>query len=340
MDEYNISVLSSSKDEWCCRLLNILSPLMIEGIKSILNEAIELCKKNNENKYLMTFQNLISRIPKWNPTIIETERKRIINKSGCIYLEELITCVHIIQLKLLTAVRVGQKQKKIDINILKLDDFIHKCYVNIARKVYKNVYLFERNIEPLQVQKNNRELDCIVKECILNTIRDSVPIESILKAYMDETIEEDVTEEIKEELVDEKVNTELFNKTFVEPPVVTAATTAVPQLQSMNETKIIQQSQSSYSPSSFNDDNRNNSSSSITFDDSSSGFSDDDDGVSQISMSEYGDGSSNMRLNINDEMPDLEKLDIEFIQLDSHQPSSQPNFKLKDNLLGDIEVLH
>ena len=332
MDEYNISVLSSSKDEWCCRLLNILSPLMIEGIKSILNEAIELCKKNNENKYLMTFQNLISRIPKWNPTIIETERKRIINKSGCIYLEELITCVHIIQLKLLTAVRVGQKQKKIDINILKLDDFLHKCYVNIARKVYKNVYLFERNIEPLQVQKNNRELDCIIKECILNTIRDSVPIESILRAYMDETIEEDVTEEIKEELIDEKVNTELFNKTFVESPVATAAT--VPQT---NETKIIQQSQSSY-----DDDNRK---SSITFDDSSavssSVFSDDDDGVSQISMSDYGDGTNNIKININDEMPDLDKLDIEFVQLDSpSRPLSQPNFKLNDNLLGDIEVLH
>jgi hypothetical protein len=335
MDEYNISVLSSSKDEWCCRLLNILSPLMIEGIKSILNEAIELCKKNNENKYLMTFQNLISRIPKWNPTIIETERKRIINKSGCIYLEELITCVHIIQLKLLTAVRVGQKQKKIDINILKLDDFLHKCYVNIARKVYKNVYLFERNIEPLQVQKNNRELDCIIKECILNTIRDSVPIESILRAYMDETIEEDVTEEIKEELVDEKVNTELFNKTFVEPPPPVANAATVPQT---NETKIIQQSQSPPYD--------NNKNSSVTFDDnnssvSSSVFSDDDDGVSQISMSDYGDGSTNMRININDEMPDLDKLDIEFVQLDSAtSTSSHPNFKLNDNLLGDIEVLH
>ena len=47
------------------------------------------------------------------------------------YLEELVTCVHIIQLKLLTAMRVGQKQKKIDINIPKLDDFIHKSsFVN------------------------------------------------------------------------------------------------------------------------------------------------------------------------------------------------------------------
>jgi len=155
------------------------------------------------DKYLMTFQNFISRVPKWNPTIIEAEKKRICDKSHCAYLEDLVTCVHIIQLKVLTAMRVGQKQKKIDINIPKLDDFIHKVYINVARKVYKNTYLFEINIPPLQTQKHNRELEVIVQECILNTIRESIPVEAILKAYMDETIEEDVTEEIKEEYIDE-----------------------------------------------------------------------------------------------------------------------------------------
>jgi hypothetical protein len=152
--------------------------------------------------YLMTFQNLISRIPKWNATIIETERKRISEKSGCSYLEDLVTCVHIIQLKILTAMRVGQKQKKIDINVPKLDDFIHKTYINVARKVYKNVYLFEINIPPLQQQKNHRELEIIIQECILNTLRESIPVEAILKAYMDETVEEDVVEEIKEQVIE------------------------------------------------------------------------------------------------------------------------------------------
>jgi hypothetical protein len=101
--------------------------------------------------------------------------------------------------------RVGQKQKKIDINIPKLDDFIHKTYVNVARKVYKNVYLFEIGIQPLQIQKNHRELEIIIQECILNTLRESIPVETILKAYMDETIEEDVVEEVKEEIINEPI---------------------------------------------------------------------------------------------------------------------------------------
>ena len=205
MDDFNVSSLHESKNEWGSRLITILTPLIIDGYKSILDEAIKLCKDNGEmDKYLMTFQNFISRIPKWNQTIIETERKRICDKSGCAYLEDLVTCVHIIQLKILTAMRVGQKQKKVDINVPKLDDFIHKVYVNVARKVYKNVYLFEINIPPLNILKNHRELEIIVQECILNTLRESIPVEAILKAYMDETVEEDVIEEIKEEIIQQE----------------------------------------------------------------------------------------------------------------------------------------
>ena len=224
MDDFNVSALHESKNEWGSRLVTLLTPLVIDGYKSILEESVKLCKDNNEmDKYLMTFQNLISRIPKWNQQIVENEKKRICEKSGCNYLEDLVTCVHIIQLKILTAMRVGQKQKKIDINIPKLDDFIHKVYISVARKVYKNVYLFELNIQPLQVQKNYRELEIIVQECILNTLRESIPVEAILKAYMDESVEEDVIEEVKEEVTHEPIkspaNSQVVAEGIPEQPV-------------------------------------------------------------------------------------------------------------------------
>jgi hypothetical protein len=192
MDDFVISNLNESRNEWCSRLVSIFTPLVVEGFRSIFNESWKLCVENDEtNKYLMTFQNLLTRIPKWNNTIIEDERRRIIERSGCNYLEDLITCVHVIQLKVLTCIRVGNKQKKIDISIPKLDTFIHKVYINAARKIYSNVYLFERNINPLQLQKNNRELEVIIQECILIAIRDSIPTESIIRAYMDESIEQE-----------------------------------------------------------------------------------------------------------------------------------------------------
>jgi hypothetical protein len=201
MDDFVISNLHESRNEWCSRLISILCPLVIEGVRSIFNESWKLCLDNDEaSKYLMTFQNLLSRVPKWNNTIIEEERRRIVERSGCNYLEDLITCVHIIQLKILTCIRVGNKQKKIDISIPKLDEFIHKIYVNTARKVYTNVYLFEKPVAPLVQQRNNRELELIVQECIMLAIRDSIPTEEIIRAYMDET------EEIEEQVIIEKID--------------------------------------------------------------------------------------------------------------------------------------
>jgi hypothetical protein len=203
----------------------------VDGYKSILDEAINLCRTNDEmDKYLMTFQNFISRIPKWNPTIIETERKRICDKSGCVYLEDLITCVHIIQLKILTAMRVGQKQKKIDINIPKLDDFIHKVYINVARKIYKNVYLFEIDVLPLQIQKHNRELEILIQEGILNTIRESIPVEAILKQYMEQTVEEDVVEEIKEQIVEDNPGKEVAVPAISTSPAIVTTSPLSPAI--------------------------------------------------------------------------------------------------------------
>ena len=74
--------------------------------------------------------------------------------------------IYITQLKILTSIRVSQKQKKIDLDIPKLNVFVHKCYISFARKLYSNVYLFEKDIAALQHQKNMRECELISHECI------------------------------------------------------------------------------------------------------------------------------------------------------------------------------
>lgn len=228
MDDFVISNLHEARNEWCSRLVSILTPLVEQGFRSIFDEAWKMCVDTDElNKYLMTFQNLISRIPKWNSVIIEDERKRIIERSGCNYLEDLITCVHIIQLKVLTCIRVGNKQKKIDISIPKLDPFIHRVYVQTARKIYSNVYLFEKNISPLTVQKNGRELEQLIQEAILTTIRESIPTEAIIRAYMDESEEQEeevFIENIEEPIItksEEKENEEAKIKAEEDPEPVT-----------------------------------------------------------------------------------------------------------------------
>lgn len=326
MDDFNVSALHESKNEWGSRLVTILTPLIIDGYKSILEESIKLCKENGEmDKYLMTFQNLISRIPKWNAQIIETERKRICDKSGCSYLEDLITCVHIIQLKILTAMRVGQKQKKIDINIPKLDDFIHKTYVNVARKIYKNVYLFETNIPPLTVQKHYREIEIIVQECILNTLRESIPVEAILKAYMDETVEEDVIEEVKEEIREEPI------RKPIDQPLISSATSPSDSASSATPSEPPQRS-----GLSFNDiDYVKTSDGSVSNVNAPKSI----DRLEEIGLiraqqrkMDEGDDDDNIKLNISDQSFNLDALDVHNIE--------EPRLELlPDLLIDDIEIL-
>ena len=231
MDDLNINNLNESKNEWSIRLVNILTYHVNEGFRSIFNESWKLCKQNNEQeKYLMTFQNMLSQVPLWNPNIIKSERTRIINNSKCNYLEDLITCVHIIQLKILTCIRLSTKTKKIEINIPSVDQFIHNIYINVARKLYSNVFLFERNIAPLTIQKNNREFELIIQECILNCIRENIPVDEILKCYLEEHEDyiEDESEhfeelnkrkretkkEIPKEIINEETNEEKEERKF------------------------------------------------------------------------------------------------------------------------------
>ena len=233
MDDFNMSLLYESKNEWIARLIIMLTPLIVEGVDSIFQEAYSLCKKSKQKeKYLMTFQNLLVRVPKWNDEIIDKEKQRIVTKSNCNYMEDIITCVHIIQLKCMTAMRVGMKQKKIDIDVPKLNVFIHKCYINVARSVYNNVYLYEMKTKSLEKQKNRRLIELLVQECILNTIRSNIPIEEIIRSYMDETTETDVIEKIEEEILQEKIDLKTLEKEMDE---VRQRETVVPKLENILE---------------------------------------------------------------------------------------------------------
>ena len=208
MDDFTSNILNDSKNEWSILLINLITSHIIDGFRSIFNESLQLCQSNDEpDKYLMTYQNLLSRIPNWNQSIIDSEKERIMVKSKCSYLEDLVTCVHIIQLKLLSCVRVGNENKKINIDIPDFTFFLHKIYINIARKLYSNIYLFELDIPPLEQQRRNREFELLVQTSIMNTIRDNLPVEQLLRQYIDETQEVDVN----------KVETIIYNKMLNEP---------------------------------------------------------------------------------------------------------------------------
>ena len=114
MDDYSINSLQDSRNEWCARLVNILTPLMIEGFNSIFDEAWKLCEENDEARKIF---NDFSKFNKSSTQVESGNYRRgkeanVIDKSACSYLEDLITCVHIIQVKIVDLYESRSKTKK------------------------------------------------------------------------------------------------------------------------------------------------------------------------------------------------------------------------------------
>jgi len=79
----------------------------------------------------------------------------------------------------------NNNNNKINLTIPKLINFIHKCYINIAREIWKNPLLFSEDISGYEYQKNMNVIESIICNCIENTIRISLPVKEILKEHLD-----------------------------------------------------------------------------------------------------------------------------------------------------------
>jgi hypothetical protein len=201
MEEGSVTVLVDAKEEYTKQLISILKTCIYQGIKSIYMDAKDICNQDNTpDNVLMVFQDLLSRIPKWSQDIINKEYERISNVSKCDYIEDLLKVIYVSHIKILTIVHSAQKNKKISLKVPSGSHFIHLCYVECAREFWKDPYYFSDRVTKYEHQKNMRDSETMITECIMETIRKQLPVRHILKEFLnepDEEIEEE-EEDIKE----------------------------------------------------------------------------------------------------------------------------------------------
>ena len=188
----NISVLVNAKEEYTKQLIQLLKPQLLSGLISIFNESKNVCSLKDEKEFtLCRFQEMLSKIPEWNQAIIDEETTRIINEVQCDWMEDLLTAIFVSHTKILTTIRTTSKNKKINLIIPRIDSFIHKVYIEVAREFWKSPYLVDdRSISKLQYQKNLRECEGIIAICIEETIRKLLPVKEILREYLTNDAEE------------------------------------------------------------------------------------------------------------------------------------------------------
>ena len=106
-----MNFLVETKKEYTIQLVNILTPLIYEGLQSIYAEAKNLSNQN-DNNVLKIFQSFLKRIPKWNNEMIEKEKNRILNNSRSLsWLKDLIKAtIKVANGRLTRAETLGHKE--------------------------------------------------------------------------------------------------------------------------------------------------------------------------------------------------------------------------------------
>ena len=193
-----------AKKEYTSQLQQILSPRIYERFKFIFDGTIEIIKKELSMNHIQNesvvkiFQKQLVSIKDWNESSIIEEYERIKHRSKCNYLDKLIKAVIIANMKILSTIQYGAKRKsKIQVHIPTPTHFIHKCYIECAKEIYKNPYIFDMSISLSSKEKhqNLRDSLILIDNGIHSAIRQLLPISDLLEQNFNSDVEESDDEE-------------------------------------------------------------------------------------------------------------------------------------------------
>ena len=212
MEDGNVNVMVEAKKEYTAQLCNIMCPFMIETFIATYNEAENISKGK---KVLLQFQRLLKEVPNWNNHMIAEHNDRMNN--NCSWFNDLLAAVFVSNVKILSSVRLRAQHAKISVKLPTNERFIHACYINAAKDLYKDPYAFA---------DDNDDLDEILTKkfviVIVNTIQEMIPVQEILKTYIsqDQAVEQvdvEQEDEYEEPEVEENFEEQEIPEEQVEP---------------------------------------------------------------------------------------------------------------------------
>ena len=177
-------ILHTRRNELMRRLQKESSSIFVSGMLSIYEHV----KKHNKVKkhLLKEFQKSMVEVSVWSQEIIKNEHKRFLSLLPTF--DKLVHKIFETQLKLHEA----QMHQLIDCS-----DFMHQCYLNIARSLWKQPFLvYDIGVDKVHVQRNKLKIEKIVLDCIKDTFDHFIPLddEEVLEEQADtEDAIEDIT---------------------------------------------------------------------------------------------------------------------------------------------------
>ncbi len=199
----NVATYSEARSEYTKQLATFIVPSLVGWFQALWHR-----NSFDKQRCLSLFQSECEEIARWNQDRIHDEVRVLIERSGCDYMEELMTAVFIAHTKVLTAVRLSAQQKKLSITVPKLDHFIHRIFREAARNYWKSPFLFMDGGGVVDRQKNVLQIEALATEAITTAVRSLLPVKQILKDYLEdgdnEEIEDDEAEVVSAPVVAEE----------------------------------------------------------------------------------------------------------------------------------------
>jgi hypothetical protein len=187
----SVSLFSEARNEYLKQLSTWIVPPLVEYFRKEYNTLLA----TQGRRTMAAFQEFCALVPKWNQDVIETNISALLDNCRCDYVEELMTAVFIAHTKMLTAIRVNSKQKKLQITLPKLDHFLHRVFTECARAFWKAPFLFADELTPIEKQKNILQAEAMCTEALSGAVRSLLPVKNILRDYLEADNDEEEEEE-------------------------------------------------------------------------------------------------------------------------------------------------
>ena len=161
-----------------------VTPYMISHFRNVWSDST----LGGRQRAMVVFQEKCAEVPKWNQDTIDTNVNKLLDNCRCDYLEELMAAVFIAHTKVLIAIRVSSKHKKLQITLPKLDHFLHRIFSECARSFWKTPFLFLDTVQPIEMQKNILQAEALCADAISSAVRSLLPIKNILNEYLSDDV--------------------------------------------------------------------------------------------------------------------------------------------------------
>ena len=181
----NVATYSEARSEYTKQLATFIVPALVQWFQQMWSR-----NATDKQRCMSLFQTECEEVARWNADRVHDEVRVLIERTGCDYMEELMTAVFIAHTKVLTAVRLSAKQKKLSIVVPKLDHFIHRIFREAARAFWKAPFLFVETGGVVDRQKNVLQVEALATEAITTAVRSLLPVKQILRDYMEDDVEE------------------------------------------------------------------------------------------------------------------------------------------------------